>query len=67
MRNDQLIIEKSEEATEAKPAPEKYGFLRKLAMGPLGVLLWSALIAFELQFLYKKVFLMGGEGKAKSE
>lgn len=68
IRNDQLIIEKPEETTEAKPAPEKYGFLRKIAMGPVGVLIWAAVIAFQLQFFYKKVFLMSdSSSKAKNE
>lgn len=58
IRNDQLIIEKAEEETEVKSAPEKFGFLRRLAMGPLGILVWSALIAAKLLFLYKYIFQM---------
>lgn len=68
IRNDQLIVEKVEQAaTEARPAPQKFGFLRRLAMGPVGIIFWSVLIALEINLLYRKVFLMGGAEPRKSE
>jgi hypothetical protein len=60
IRNDQLIIEKTEESTETKSAPEKFSFLRRVAMGPLGIIVWIFLIGFKLHFLYKYIFLMNG-------
>jgi hypothetical protein len=35
-------------------------------MGPLGILFWAALVAFELLFLYRNVFLMS-PAKPKSD
>lgn len=36
-------------------------------MGPVGILFWSALIAINLQLLYRKVFLISSEKKEKAE
>ena len=65
IRNDQIIVEKTEEVTQAT-TQQKYGLLRRILMGPLGILGWSALFAAAIYFLYTFVFLMGGQ-KAKVE
>ena len=67
IRNDQLIVENNEEVKEKGPVREKYGFLRKLLMGPIGVLAWSALFAAAGFFVYKEVFLMAVSKPAKEE
>jgi hypothetical protein len=36
-------------------------------MGPLGILVWSALVALKLHFLYKYVFLMAPSQRPKTE
>ncbi len=58
IRNDQLIIEKNEQVSSSTVAHEKFGFLRRLAMGPLGILFWSAALGIAVHILYKYVFLI---------
>ena len=58
IRNDQIIVEKSEPAAQNTGPKEKYGFLRRLMMGPLGILGWSVCFAAVFLFMYKHVFLM---------
>lgn len=58
IRNDQIIIEKPEQASENSGPREKYGFSRKIIMGPFGIILWSIAFAAAIFGLYKHVFLM---------
>jgi hypothetical protein len=60
IRNDQIIVEKTEQAVHTGVAAQKFGFLRRLLMGPLGILGWSALAALAVYYCYSQVFLMGG-------
>jgi hypothetical protein len=59
IRNDQIIIEKTEPEAKEQVVREKFGFIRRLLMGPLGILGFSVLFVLLLTFLYKQVFLMG--------
>ena len=59
IRNDQIIIDKSEPEAKTQVHREKYGFVRRLLMGPLGILIWSAAFIIALLFLKSKAFLMG--------
>ena len=63
IRNDQIIIDKSQPEAKTQVQREKYGFLRKLLMGPLGILAWSAAFFIALLFLKSKVFLMSGRSQ----
>lgn len=57
IRNDQLVIEKEVQAKPQVQPGQKYGLLRSLLMGPVGILLWSAMFVAAFLFLYRKVFL----------
>ena len=67
IRNDQLIVENTEEVTEKGPTREKFSFIRRVLMGPLGVVAWSALFAVAGFFVYKEVFLMQTSVSVKKE
>ncbi len=58
IRNDQLIVEDDESNNQVFKA-EKYGTIRYLLMGPLGVILWGAFFGYAFLFVYKKVFKLG--------
>ena len=64
IRNDQLIIENNDKVSTSTLANDKFGFLRRLAMGPLGILVWSAAFGVAVHILYRYVFLIS---PAKSE
>ena len=65
IRNDQIIVEKSVPVADTHAPREKFGMLRKLLMGPLGIIGWSAAFGVALVFLYKKVFLMSSRSSSK--
>ncbi len=58
IRNDQLIIEDDESNNQIFKA-EKYGTIRYLLMGPLGVLLWGGMFGYAFLFIYKRIFKLG--------
>lgn len=59
IRNDQLLIQEDEEEVAQAGNAEKFGTVRSFLMGPIGILIWSALIAWKILFFYNKVFLLG--------
>ena len=67
IRNDQIIVEKSVPSSDVHVEREKFGVMRNLLMGPLGIIGWSAAFGMVLAFLYKKVFLMSGPTSSTQE
>ena len=68
IRNDQIIVEKTaDQGSNVQVSREKFGFLRKLLMGPIGILIWSGLFVFGLFVAYNKVFMLGSRPKSESE
>lgn len=57
IRNDQIIFEQ-EQVVKSSGQREKYGIIRRLLMGPVGILGWGVSFFAAFLFLYKYVFLM---------
>lgn len=61
IRNDQIIVERSEPTGQGSGPKEKFGLIRKLLMGPLGIIGWSVAFGAAILLAYKHVFLMGSK------